>query len=130
MKNAVTATLALSTILLFTLRARANPNWSAGYPKTGTVAKTILVRATANFAAGTTTNGTVIVKTWIDGGGVVKQQIFTIKAGQTGAIDTGRADRHGADVEPDIQRDYHNPGDERRCLSTTIAADPATATAK
>ena len=129
MKNAVTATLALSTILLFTLRARANPNWSAGYPKTGTVAKTILVRATANFAAGTTTNGTVIVKTWIDGGGVVKQQIFTIKAGQTGAIDTGELTVTGLTSNQTYNVTITIQGTSGGAIYN-FAADPATATAK
>ena len=129
MKNAVTATLALSTILLFTLRARANPNWSAGYPKTGTVAKTILVRATANFAAGTTTNGTVIVKTWIDGGGVVKQQNFTIKAGQTGAIDTGELTVTGLTSNQTYNVTITIQGTSGGAIYN-FAADPATATAK
>ena len=89
MKNSVVAAVALSALFLLTSGVCANPDWTATYPKTGTNRGTILVRATANFGAGTTTNGTVVVTYWVVNGGAAKTQNFTIKAGQTGQIDTG-----------------------------------------
>jgi hypothetical protein len=129
MKNAVTAALALSAILLFTSGARANPDWYDGFPKTGTNAGTILVRATANFAAGTTTNGTVIVKYWNTGGGAIKQQNFTIKANQTGPIDTGELTVTGLTSGQKYNVTITIQGMSGG-VTYNFTADPGTATAK
>lgn len=84
--NAIRLSLLLLLIAAPIARA-ANPDWSAGYPKTGTNNGTILVKGTLNLAATEETAGTVSVIAYPTTGGVVKSFGFTIVAGQNGPID-------------------------------------------
>ena len=87
--------IALALLMLFStnVHAQGSNSWSAGYPKTGTVAQTILVKGKAVVDAGWALKTPGLVVVWPVGGGAAFNYGITINANGTwGELAVGAGD--------------------------------------